>query len=100
MDKRTELIAIADAKHTQYPQYKNYWDNWVLMVVTKKVKTKMGVAFDKGEVVLVKPQTEFHKVMPKENLPYDQWPEKEFRVAYSVKTGCNTQVDAKSFKEI
>lgn len=47
------LKADADASHAQYPQYAGHWDGFVLARVNKHVKTKMGVAFEKGDLCLV-----------------------------------------------
>jgi hypothetical protein len=46
--------AEAEAKHAQYPQYKGHWDGWGLVQVTRRVKTKCGEAFKKGEIALGK----------------------------------------------
>ena len=48
------IRAEAEAKHAQYPQYAGHWDGWGLVQVTRRVKTKMGEAFKKGEIALGK----------------------------------------------
>jgi hypothetical protein len=39
---RTALVALAVARHAQYPQYDGHWDDWVLVVVAKNVELKGG----------------------------------------------------------
>lgn len=50
------LVAEAEAQNAKYPQYKGHWDGpeWKLFMIRKNVRTKMGLAFEKGEVVLGK----------------------------------------------
>lgn len=58
MNTKTALLeslkAEAAAAHVAYPQYKGYWTDFALVKVTKRVRTKMGVAFERGEVVIGK----------------------------------------------
>ena len=96
---RTVLIAQADADLGHHPQYKGYWNDWAVGTVTRKVRTKLGVAFEKGDVVLVSPKIETNKVPVRgKSLPYAEWPTKSFAVCYSFRNKCNTQIDAKSVK--
>lgn len=46
----------ANATHAAFPQYAGRWDGpeWKLYIVRKKIQTKMGTAFLRGEVVLAK----------------------------------------------
>lgn len=46
------IRAEAEAKHAKYPQYKNHWDGWFLVRITRKIETKAGLCFDKGEIAL------------------------------------------------
>jgi hypothetical protein len=48
------IRAEAEAKHAQYPQYKGHWDGWFLIRMTRRVRSKLGVAFEKGEIALAK----------------------------------------------
>ena len=50
----------AKAAHAQYPQYAGHWDGpeWILVEVTRTVKTKLGAAFVKGDISLGKVETE------------------------------------------
>ncbi len=45
-----QIKTQAQALHAQYPQYKGHWDNYRLVRVNRRIKTKAGVAFIKGEV--------------------------------------------------
>ena len=54
---KTELTALADAQNAQWPQYKGVFDGglWFRCEVRRQIRTKMGVAFDKGEITIAKP---------------------------------------------
>ena len=77
---RKDIAAIAAWQHSQYPQYKGYWDGpeWVLVRVTRNVRTKLGQAFTKGEIALAKP---------------DVLEGKPVWCAYSLNNHCNTIID-------
>lgn len=55
-DLRATLVLQANIDHSQYPQYEGYWDGpqWRVARVRRPVTTKMGLAFDKGDIVLAK----------------------------------------------
>lgn len=44
--------AQAEADMAQWPQYKGHFDRYRLVRVTRKVKTKLGVAFEKGDIAI------------------------------------------------
>jgi hypothetical protein len=96
------LRAEAAAEHAQYPQYDGYWDDWRLAEVTRRVKTKRGVAFEPGDLVLVSPEVRSEKVPPRNALtvPYEQWPVKQFATAYSTRNKGNTGFDASYVREV
>jgi hypothetical protein len=48
------LTGDAIATHSKYPQYKDHWDGWGLCRVLVRVKTKAGVAFERGDLALYK----------------------------------------------
>jgi hypothetical protein len=52
----TVLKRRAAAQMAQYPQYAGHFNKYVLCRVKRDVKTKMGLAFSKGEVAICKPQ--------------------------------------------
>jgi hypothetical protein len=54
------LKADAELAHEMYPQYRNHWDGWSVGVMRRRVETKMGVAFEAGDLVLVKPRDSYH----------------------------------------
>lgn len=73
----------AEQSHQQYPQYKGYWDGWVLVRINRTITTKMGLAFVEGQYALANPTTE---EMP--NLRTGKsW---TAVTVYSPKTGANT----------
>jgi hypothetical protein len=46
------LLATATAQVAQYPQYKNHFTTYRLVRITRDVKTKMGLAFARGEFAI------------------------------------------------
>jgi hypothetical protein len=84
---RRGLLAEAIERHAPYPQYAGYFDDWQLIEVTKRVRTKLGVAFETGDVVL---GTRPNPVM---NLP-------EHYTCYSRRTGANTAVPVKHARPV
>ena len=93
--KREVLVAQAEADMAAYPQYKGHWNGWAVGTVTKRIKTKLCVAFEKGDVVLVDPTVRREKVAPRgRSLPYADWPEKLFRACYSFRNKADTLIDA------
>lgn len=91
------MRASAEAAHAQYPQYAGHWDTWTAGTVTKRIRTKLGVAFEKGDEVLVSPEVREERVTPRgpdKFLPYEQWPVKPFRTCYSFRNGIDTSVPA------
>jgi hypothetical protein len=53
---KSTLIAEAERQNAMWPQYKGHWSGpeWTLFVVRKDVKTKLGLAFKLGDIVLGK----------------------------------------------
>lgn len=51
-DAKKALRTDAEKSHEQYPQYAGHWDNHKIGRVTRTVKTKMGLAFEKGDLCL------------------------------------------------
>lgn len=54
-----EYRYLAEAAHAQYPQYQGHWSGpeWVLVQVVRKVRTKLGVAFEKWDLAIAKRDT-------------------------------------------
>ena len=78
-NKVDKLKKQADEALKMYPQYKGHFDKYVLVIVTRQVHTKMGLAFDKGEICIAS-AVENHE---------------GFRTVYSVKNNCDTSIDSK-----
>lgn len=76
------LIGKAESDHAMYPQYKGHWNGWKLCRVKKTIRTKMGVAFVKGDIALARPNTE--------TIEYGKYAGKESRTVYSCLNRCNT----------
>jgi hypothetical protein len=83
-DALEALKADAVASHLQHPQYNGHWDGFVLARVKKAVRTKMGVAFEKGDLALV--QTGDHTLGA------------DAVTAYSNRNGCDTALRAKDIE--
>lgn len=94
------LRAEAAEAHAAYRQYDGYWDGWRVAEITKRVRTKLGVAFEAGDLVLVSPDTRDEKIPTRGGEPYEQWPERTFATAYSRRNKCNTGVFAEDVREI
>ncbi len=76
----------AEKDHQQYPQYQGHWDGWGLVQVTKKIKTKMGVAFEKGDIVLCNFAVRFGLKL------------EAYTTAYSFRNRCNTSIPLQATK--
>ena len=57
MTTKAALLKQANDAHAQYPQYRNYWDKWVVGTITKDIKIKGTLVLAKGQQVLVDPAT-------------------------------------------
>lgn len=49
-----QVIAAAEEAHASLPQYEGHWSTgeWFLVRFTRRVRTKMGVAFERGDVTI------------------------------------------------
>jgi len=100
-DIAAAIRAEANARHAQYPQYAGAWDDWHLVTVTKRISSRGGVAFEKGEIALCKPTTRMDKIPVRgKSLPYDEWPEVEFATLYSRRNGVNTAVRVRDVRRV
>lgn len=99
---RVALVAEADTAHLQHPQYREHWGGWRVAEVTRRIRTKLGVAFEPGDLVLVSPKTYDEKVAPSSRsiLPYAEWPTKTFGTAYSRRNGVDTAVPVRDIREV
>lgn len=56
MKSLSAMAALAEGRvdSTKHPQYRGHWsgDEWVRVRIKRNVTTKMGRAFDKGEVTI------------------------------------------------
>src|SRR5262245_24018887 len=53
---RAAVVEGAEAALARYPQYAGHWDGpeWFLIRLTKRVRTKLAVAFEPGGITLAK----------------------------------------------
>jgi hypothetical protein len=56
MSAKAKIISQAEQDNAQWPQYKGHWrgDEWVLVKIKRRIRTKLGVAFEKGDVTIAK----------------------------------------------
>jgi hypothetical protein len=60
VSEKDALVARAEEQHAEHPQYRGHWSGpeWYVATVSKRVRTKMGVAFEPGDRTLVRAETE------------------------------------------
>lgn len=53
---KREIRDEASARHAQYPQYEGHWNGpeWRIARVSRSIRTKLGQAFESGELVLAR----------------------------------------------
>ena len=87
---RLHIEALAEERHAHYPQYDGHWSGpgWVLVKIGRKVRTKMGDAFEMADVTLAHPS---------EPMPGD---DREFWTAYSIRNAIDTAVIADRIRPI
>lgn len=85
---KSALIAEAEKHHEKYPQYRGHWSGpeWKLLLIRKDVKTKLGVAFRAGDVVLGKFNDHVIECGPYEG--------QQSSTCYSRRNKCDTAVRA------
>lgn len=51
---REFILRAAERAHARYPQYQGHWrgQEWQIGVIDSRVQSAMGVAFERGDVVL------------------------------------------------
>lgn len=85
-----ECITRAAARaHARFPQYEGHWgdDKWQVGVIRSRVRTKLGVAFERGDLILWhEPTAEDIRFAEKDGLP-------AHRTAYSIRNGIDTAFD-------
>jgi hypothetical protein len=54
----TLLKELAARTVAQYPQYANHFDGYVAVRIKRDIRTKMGLAFQKGEIAIGRPAAE------------------------------------------
>lgn len=83
---RNLIVAAADEAHEMYPQYAGHWNGpeWQLGEVARQVRTKSGVAFRRGDIVIFRERTEEELRAIPETAG--------FVTAYSVRNGVDTSI--------
>jgi hypothetical protein len=76
---------IANAANSQWPQYRGHWDGpeWKLVQMSARTRTKLGVAFEAGDITLAHRDPQFRG-----------W------FAYSVRNNIDTLVSSRKVREI
>lgn len=82
---REMIVTTAAEKHAAYPQYEGHWsgEEWQLGIVGEAIRTKLGLAFDAGDVVLYKLTSAQEMVQGSDGA---------FVTAYSVRNGVGTRI--------
>jgi hypothetical protein len=77
----------AARKHAQYPQYEGHWDGdeWYVVRLKRAVRTKMGQAFEKGELTIARDLDDRERVG-------DRSQGSDSVCAYSLSNGIDTWV--------
>lgn len=86
MDKK-QLLAKVNDTLKQYPQYKGYFDHWVVGQIKKDIKSRGSLAFAKGELVLVEPGVRKFVDMNNKN--------REMVTAFSMSNKVSTSINFK-----
>lgn len=73
------------------PQYEGKFEDWVPVQVKRSVRTKMGLAFKRGEFSIAAPDGSF--------AASDPWTGRQ-RLVWSVRNGIQTAVDAEHVEEL
>ena len=92
----TRLIKLIKSQHSHvskallsFPQNEDI-DHYIFALVKRNISTKMGLAFTKGEIILVDPESRFVDSF------VDDWSgeteEREFVTAWSVRNKCLTSI--------
>lgn len=75
---RRNIIAHAAKAHEDLPQYDGAWEDWTLVEVTGTVRTKLGLAFEKGDITIGRYEQGLGMAYP------GRW------TLYSIRNGINT----------
>jgi len=86
--ERERLIVAAKERVKEYPQYLGHFDGYILIRIKKDVRTKMGLAFRKGELAIAKP-VGVEILGRRKGL--DQW-----ATAFSISNGVDTSISARA----
>lgn len=55
MTTAADLKALANAQNARWPQYAGHFENYVPVRIKRRIVTKMGLAFEKGELAIARP---------------------------------------------
>jgi len=90
-ENKTNMTEMTKARAARtlakYPQYRGHFDNYILVQINRQIKTKFGIAFEKGDYAIARPATsrpEFGSRMT--------W---EFRTVWSDRNNIDTSVPEK-----
>ncbi len=89
---RAALGKLAQAEHADYPQYDGHWSGpeWTVVKLNRRVKTKLGVAFEKGELALACRTLGVTDI----GISPTTW------TVYSVRNRCDTVVSPRTCKRV
>ena len=82
---KSELVSKAASQVAQYPQYRNHFDNYVLVQIKRDIRLrKSGLAFTKGELTIARRGFEYPEHGPYTHIP--------FITAWSMLNGIDTSL--------
>jgi hypothetical protein len=83
---REYIGRAATVAHAAFPQYESHWsgEEWQVGVIGSRVRTKGGVAFERGDVIL------WHERTAEDICFAEQVGLPPHRTAYSIRTGVDT----------
>lgn len=82
---KAQNLEAARSQVSHYPQYADYFDGWIEVRVCKRVKTKLGEAFEKDELAIARP--EIRKVTGMDGVT------RLFVTVWSISNQCATSVE-------
>ena len=85
---RAAALETAETQNARWPQYAGHWrtPEWYLVRVTRRVATKLGVAFEQGDIALAR----WDQPDPRDEALFG--PRRPFLTAYSARNRIDTSI--------
>ena len=87
---KAAIAAEAQRAHARWPQYAGHWetDEWRVVRVTRRVRTKLGVAFEAGDLTIL-------RIEP----PDERFGLPALHMAYSWRNRCDTAIRPTHYRD-